>query len=121
MKATFYKLLENEKLFQILFFICLVSIEFLATTTMQIKVVESMWDKSNHFIAFLTLYLLISLGFRKLSLVKKVLWLLLFAVQIEVVQHFIEGRFFSLLDVVADLIGVVIGIVTFKILRAVSS
>ena len=37
--------------------------------------------------------------------------LFLFGLQIEIVQSFIDGRFFSLLDVVADSIGIVIGVV----------
>jgi len=109
-------LLANEKLFKVLLFICLIGIEFLATTTIKIEAVESMWDKSNHFIAFFTLYIFISLAFKNFSLQKKVLWLLLFAFQIEIVQYFIEGRFFSFMDIIADAIGILIGIVSYKIL-----
>ena len=108
------KVLENESLFRVLFFICLVSIEFLATTTIKIESVEGMWDKSNHFIAFFTLYILLSLAFLNLNIVKKFLWLIFFAVQIEVVQSFIDGRFFSLLDIVADSIGIILGWVIYK-------
>ena len=37
--------------------------------------------------------------------------LLAFAVQIEIVQYFIPGRDFSLLDIFADMIGVFIGFI----------
>ena len=100
-----------------MFFISIIVIEFLATTTtVHIEIIENIWDKANHFIAFFTLYILISFGFLKFSVIKKVILLLSFGIQIEVVQHFIEGRFFSTLDVLADLIGLCIGVVTMQIL-----
>ena len=104
--------------FKVLLFIAIIAIEFLATTTtVHIEIVESMWDKANHFIAFFTLYVLVSFGFNNLGLLKKIMWLLLFAIQIEIVQHFIEGRFFSLLDVVADSVGILLGLIAFNIYK----
>jgi len=117
----FNKIIKNQKLFKTLFFICLISIELLATTTLKIEIIESMWDKSNHLIAFFTLYILISLGFRELSVIKKSLYLLLFAIQIEIVQHFIEGRYFSLLDIVADSIGIALGYIAIVSYPLISS
>ncbi len=96
------------------FYICLIAIEFLATTTIQIEVVESSWDKANHFIAFFVLYVLLSLSYEKMSVRVKTAWLILFGFQIEIVQSFIEGRYFSLMDVVADSVGILIGVVLYK-------
>lgn len=96
---------------KIMFFVCLVSIEYLATTSVHISVVEGMWDKSNHFIAFFTLYVLLSISYNQLSIVKKFLLLLLFGVQIELVQELIGRSRFSVLDIVADTIGITLGIV----------
>jgi len=106
-----------KTLFIAAFYICLVAIEFLATTTIHIEVVESVWDKANHFIAFFTLYILLTLAYKKLSLKVKVGLLILFGIQIEFVQSFIPGRYFSLLDVVADSIGILIGIVGYKLYK----
>jgi len=97
--------------FQYTFFICIVVIEYLATTTIEISIVENSWDKANHFIAFMVLYILISLSYKNLSLLKRVMILLAFAVQIEIVQYFIPGRDFSLLDIFADMIGIFIGFI----------
>jgi len=72
-------------------------------------VVQNSWDKANHFVAFMVLYILFSFGYRHIGLVLKVAILFAFAIQIEIVQYFIPGREFSLLDVVADMIGVGIG------------
>ena len=115
------KLFKEDKIkrnfFRAMFFVSIIAIEFLATTTtVHIEIVENIWDKANHFIAFFTLYILLSFGFLNLSVAKKTIWLLLFGVQIEVVQHFIEGRFFSTLDVFADFIGIIIALIIIKVL-----
>jgi VanZ family protein len=102
--------MQIKNLFQVMFYTALLSIMFLATTTIEIQVVESMWDKSNHFFAFFVLYVLMSLAYEELSVKVKITLLLAFAVFIEVVQYFIPGRFFSLMDVVADSVGIAIGI-----------
>ena len=102
-----------NKTYQMMFYICLVSIEYLATTTQEIKPLEHTWDKANHFIAFMTLYVLLSLAYRHLSVVMKIALLLAFGMQIEIVQSFIPGRDFSGFDVVADSVGITIGIVVY--------
>ena len=103
-----------HKIYKIFFYTCLLSIEFLATTTLKIEIVESIWDKANHFIAFFVLYLLLSLAYKNFKTLKKFLLLLLFGLQIEIVQSFINGRYFSLMDIVADTIGIVLGILFYK-------
>ncbi|MGJ0300962.1 VanZ family protein [Aliarcobacter cryaerophilus] len=94
--------------------ICVVAIEYLATTTLEIKPIQNSWDKANHFIAFLTLYVTLSLGYPKLEVFKKALILLAFGIQIEVVQYFLPNREFSLLDVLADGVGIVMGIIVIR-------
>lgn len=105
----------KSKVFQLMLLICLVSIEYLATTTMQIKVIEHFWDKFNHFFAFLVLYILLSFAYKNLTLSLKVLILLGFGTQIEIVQHFIEGRESSTLDIFADSVGIFLGIMFEKV------
>jgi len=95
------------------FYICIIAIEYLATTTQTIEVIEHSWDKANHFVAFMVLYILLSFGYKYLSLIKKILILLTFAVQIEIVQYFIPGRDFSFLDIIADMVGLFIGWILF--------
>jgi len=92
--------------FQISFLICIVAIEYLATTTVSIAIVEESWDKLNHFVAFFVLYMLLDFGFKIFTTIGKISILLFFAIQIEVVQYFIPNRYFSLLDIVADGIGI---------------
>lgn len=112
-----HKIIFHKNMFRLGFFVALVAIEYLATTTIEISFVESMWDKSNHFIAFFVLYIMLSLGYPNLKIWQSFLLLLAFAIQIEVVQHFIEGRYASFLDIVADCIGIIIGILFCKIFK----
>lgn len=96
--------------YQILFYLNLLTVEYLALTPQHIEIIESFWDKQNHFIAFFVLYVLLALAHTSFSTFKKVAAMSFIAFQIEIVQYFIPGRYFSLLDIAADGIGVVIGI-----------
>ena len=111
-KITISRLLQKEIIkrgCRISFFAALACVEYLATTTRQIEVIAHSWDKLNHLAAFAVLYLLLSAGFGVLQIRGKILLLMAFAVQIELVQHFIPGRDFSLADIVADGAGIAMG------------
>jgi VanZ family protein len=94
-------------------------IEYLALTSQHIEVLDGLWDKQNHFFAFFVLYVLVSFAYQNLSTLTKVGLLLLVGFQIEITQYFIPGRVFSLLDVVADSIGITIGFVVHRLFRVV--
>jgi len=112
-----HKIIFNRQLNKITFWTALLVVEYLATTSQSIPVVEHLWDKFNHFFAFLTLYVLLSNGFTTLKLFHKVLLLLLFGLQIEIVQSFLPQREFSLLDVVADSVGIALGVAVHKVMH----
>ena len=95
----------------------MISIEFLATTPLTIKPLENSWDKANHAFAFTVLYIMLSLAFQRFQIKTKIFLLLLFGIQIEVVQSFIPYRDASLLDIFADSIGIVLGIFIFYFLE----
>ena len=106
-----------DKLSKYMFFVTIVSIEYLATTSTHISIVENIWDKFNHFFAFFVLYILLSFAFESMSKILKVILLLLYGIQIEVVQYFLPHRYFSLLDVFADFVGILLGIVGYYFVR----
>lgn len=97
-------------LFKTLFYLNFFIIEYLALTPQHIEIIESFWDKQNHFVAFLALYLLLGLAYRDFSTAKKTAVMTFIAFQIEITQYFIPGRFFSLLDIASDAAGVIAGI-----------
>lgn len=69
------------------------------------------WDKLNHVLAFMVLSVLFSLGFSNLSEKVKIIMLLIYALHIELIQYFIPGRESSLLDITADIIGIILGFI----------
>ncbi|MGW8169153.1 MAG: VanZ family protein [Sulfurovaceae bacterium] len=98
------------RIYQILFFIALLVIEFLATATVGVESMTLGWDKLNHLFAFMVLYILLSLAFRDLNMAYKVLLLFAFGMQIEIAQSFLPPREFSIFDVVADVVGIMFGL-----------
>ncbi len=95
------------------FLLTLLAIEFLATATVGIESVTLGWDKLNHLFAFIVLYILMSLAFRNLNMVYKVLLLFVFGLQIEIVQSFLPPREFSYLDLVGDILGIMFGLLVY--------
>ncbi len=102
---------------KVVFFITFFTIEYLALTPQHIEVIEGFWDKQNHFIAFFVLTLLLGLAYSQLTAIKKFGLLVLMGFQIEITQYFIPGRFFSLFDIVADSIGIVISMVVWRMVN----
>ncbi|PID47371.1 MAG: teicoplanin resistance protein VanZ [Proteobacteria bacterium] len=98
-----------KNLAKISFFTCIIIIEYLATTSNHMKLMENTWDKSNHLLAFFALYILFAFAFEKCLSKCKILALLTFGIQIECVQYFLPYRDFSFLDIFADGVGIFLG------------
>lgn len=91
--------------------ICLVAVVgvlFLAWTQVPPPELDSGWDKANHFIAFAALAFAGRWGFER-HLVAWVAALLGLAVLIEIGQLYVPGRSADPMDVLADAIGIAIG------------
>ena len=112
-------ILLHQNSFRIYLMVTFLVIEFLATTTVHIEVMENVWDKLNHFSAFFVLYILLHFAYKNLSIVTKAGILVAYGLQIEIVQSFIDGRYFSLLDVFADSIGILLGITATLIIKKI--
>ena len=94
------------------------AIDFLAFTPKSPTIIENSWDKANHFLAFFILYTLLYLGY-EFKIFKNLAILLAFGVQIELVQAFLPNRSFSLLDIVADMIGAAFGVIVVEFLKRI--
>lgn len=104
-----------KNLSKILFFTYLAIIFYLAVTPQEVDVVKNSWDKLNHFAAFFVLYVLLTFSFNKINIFYRFLISLSFGIFIEIIQYFLPNREFSLLDVLADVIGIILGILFVKI------
>lgn len=108
-------------LFKTAFYTAFIAIEYLALTSRHIEIVESFWDKQNHFVAFFTLYVLLSMAYKHLSIRAKSALLFLVGCQIEITQYFIPERSFSLMDIVADSVGIMIGIAIYRLISKIKT
>lgn len=103
-----------KKLGRFSFFLLLFIIEFLALTSKPVETLSTGWDKLNHVLAFFTLSLFLSLFF-SFSYKVRILLLLAYGIQIELVQTLTPTRFFSFADIAADILGILLGIFVVKI------
>ena len=101
---------------KILFWLALIS-SYIAAVIPQDMAPQlgSLSDKSTHFIAFAVLTLLLRLAY-PVTLLQTFLLLLFYAVFIEFSQFFTPNRNAELLDVVADVIGIGIGLLLYPLM-----
>lgn len=104
--------------FKLIFFITIIVIEYLATTSKEFALIQNNWDKLNHMFAFFVLYFMLKLFFNKQFSFNFIV-LFIFAIQIELVQYFLPNRYFSLEDIVADLVGICLGYIFSLILQKI--
>jgi VanZ family protein len=88
--------------------IALIAISILSLMPSQAVPAGSGWDKFDHWAAFFTLSLLASHAFPQRAFWQIALALLGYGVGIEIAQSFRPDRFADVMDIVADVIGIVI-------------
>lgn len=105
---AFYIPLSLLKFFRLAFYITLLVVTVLALVPQQAAVISTGWDKANHCIAFAVLLALFDHAYPSLKLYKnKFFLLLLYGVLLEAFQAMLPGRFASVLDIIADVVGLV--------------
>jgi VanZ family protein len=100
--------------------VALCATTFLATTSARIPVAEDINDKISHIAAFYALSLLVDFSWPKTGFrFAKALWLLGYGIAIEAVQYFLPHRSFSLFDLGADAVGMVLFWFSVPLLRKI--
>jgi len=102
--------MTRAKLFNILFWLCIIFTAVLAFIPGFLRTAGSMSDKVNHTAAFMVMSFLAHRGLR-MPVSRWTGLLVLYGVIIEVVQFFLPYRSFSLLDLLADLAGIALFLV----------
>lgn len=96
----------------------LVVITYLATTQLDYPAIGNINDKVSHILAFYVLALLGDFSFPEHKFDPgKILLLLAYGLFIEIIQYFLPYRTFSLLDLLADAIGLVLYSLSIPVLR----
>ena len=95
-------------------------ITYLAIARLDYPAMRSINDKVSHFLAFYVLALLADFSFPKKSFgLFKLVPLLTYGIGIEVIQYHLPFRMFSLFDLAADTLGLIIYRISLPILRSI--
>lgn len=117
LRHTLYSLLQMRRLWQAVLFLSIAAILYLATTNSSYPIPASANDKINHLIAFIELTIVTRLAWPRLSAFWYLPALLGFGFALEVVQANLPYRDFSLADVLADALGIAIGMLPWPGIR----
>ena len=103
--------MNSSRLFQILLFLALCIILAVATSKSDLTSAAGISDKFAHILTFVLLGLLVRPAFPLWrNRLQPYLWLLSYGLGIEVIQYFIPWRSFSLLDLAADALGILLSV-----------
>jgi len=95
--------------YRMLLCLSLIMITYLATTALEVSFVSSNYDKINHIAAFLTLAFLMDFSFPNSRFNSaKIFTLITYGFLLEIVQYFLPHRIFSLFDLGADCLGLIL-------------
>lgn len=114
-------LLDYQPLWRLCLVVSVIVILYLATSSQPYQVPSSPNDKVNHLIAFLELALLARLGWPRLGVMHLVPPLLGYGFAIELIQALLPYREFSLADMVADTVGIGIGLLPWPGIQRIST
>ncbi|MEN8180501.1 MAG: VanZ family protein [Pseudomonadota bacterium] len=106
------------RLTQVVLVVALLLTIYLATTPLEYPVISDINDKLQHIFAFFTLAFLADHAFPKhIWNWRKFIPLLGYGLILEIIQYTIPGRFFSLLDLGADALGLLVYTIFLSLLR----
>jgi VanZ family protein len=93
--------------FRSLLLICLTAVTWLALTSDPMPSVFQVWDKLNHWVAFITLAFLADYSFPRARR-NWIKWVSLaaYGLALEVIQRLSGSRYFEFLDLLTDIIGI---------------
>ena len=103
--------------FRVSFITALIITTYLTMTSVEYSVAQKISDKLSHAAAFFALSLLLDFSFPASKFDwKKYLPLLFYGIMIECIQYFLPYRSFSLLDMLADALGIATYVIIFPLL-----
>lgn len=119
-KNRFARLLAAKLLWRIALAVSIAAIIYLATTSQNFPAAASFSDKFNHLIAFMELTILARLSWPRVRMLTSAGLLLGFGLLIELLQAPLPYRQFSIFDLLADGIGIALGLAVSPWLQALA-
>ena len=104
-----HKLLALQTLWRALFCMALIVITWLGFTSEPYPIPSAASDKANHLLAFMVLAILARLGWPSIGLMVPLVVLASYGIALELGQAITPWRDFAVLDVMADVAGILIG------------
>ncbi|MDC0662213.1 VanZ family protein [Marinobacter sp. SS21] len=111
------KLIDQPRFWRFALALSVVAILYLATTSSPYPLPATPSDKLNHLLAFLELTLLARLGWPGARRLPVVIALASYGVAIELIQSQLDHREFSGADMLADGVGILLGLMLWPLLR----
>jgi VanZ family protein len=108
---------KYEKVFRTLFLLYLTVILILATIKRP-DVITTGFDKFEHIAAFIVFTFLMYFSFNKVNYITIFLTGLGYGILIEIIQHFLPYRVADVMDIIANIIGLLTGLLMIKIIRS---
>lgn len=102
------------------FFIMLIIYTFLGLTRNTGEMIPAYNDLVMHFTGYVVAGISISFAWPRSAYWQRGLFLLLYSIAIEIGQHFLPPRTFSVLDILANFSGIVMGLVLYMLLKKFS-
>lgn len=90
-------------------------ITYFSLTPIKHEVSESMWDKASHFIAYFILFVVAKKVHTKFNNLTCAIICCIYAFGIECIQYFIPYRDFEVLDMIANSLGVFLGVIVYTL------
>ena len=93
-------------------------ITYFSLTPIEHKIPENIWDwdKASHFTAYLLLAIFVKKVHIRFSYLTCVITCFSYSFAIECIQYFIPNRQFELLDMLANLLGMVLGVILYYLI-----
>jgi VanZ family protein len=94
-------------------------ITYFSLTPIEHKIPENIWDwdKASHFTAYLLLAMFVKKVHVRFSYLTCVITCFSYSFAIECIQYFIPNRQFDVLDMLANLLGMVLGVIIYYLIR----
>ncbi len=91
-------------------------ITYFSLTPIEHKISESTWDKASHFVAYMLLYMFIRNVHIRFNYLTCVVLCCSYSFIIECIQYFVPGRMFDLLDMLANVLGTLLGMILYYLI-----
>ena len=109
------KIIQMRKLIICFYVLYVLMITYFSLTPIEHEVSESIWDKASHFIAYLILFIIAKKVHTKFNYLTCAIICCVYAFSIECIQYFIPNRDFEGIDMLANALGIFLGVLIYKL------